>query len=159
MSASSAASAATAAEVVARIERLPVSWWQVKTRVIIGTATFFDAFDALAIASVLPALVPLWKLTPPQIGVLISAGFLGQLIGALFFGWIAERYGRITGMVWSIVTFAIMSLGLRLRLGLPVVSDIPADPGIWSRRRGADRRGLYQRTGQSEFTRPLCDAV
>src|SRR5246127_1745429 len=103
MSASSAA--ASAAEVVARIERLPVSWWQVKTRIIIGTATFFDAFDALVIASVLPALVPLWKLTPPQIGFLISSGFLGQLVGALFFGWIAERYGRITGMVWSIVTF------------------------------------------------------
>ena len=159
MSASSAAPAATAAEVVARIERLPVSWWQVKTRIIIGTATFFDAFDALAIASVLPALVPLWKLTPPQIGVLISAGFLGQLIGALFFGWIAERYGRITGMVWSIVTFAIMSLVCAFAWDYRVVSDIPADPGIWPRRRGADRRGLYQRTGQSEFARPLCDAV
>ena len=32
------------------------------------------------------------------------------MIGALFFGWIAERYGRITGMVWSIVAFAIISL-------------------------------------------------
>jgi putative MFS transporter len=52
----------------------------------------------------------MWKLTPPQIGLLISAGFLGQLVGALFFGWIAERYGRVTGMVWSIATFAIMSL-------------------------------------------------
>ena len=110
MSVNSAAPAATAAQVVARIERIPVSWWHVRTRIIIGTATFFDAFDALAIASVLPVLVPMWKLTPPQIGLLISAGFLGQLLGALFFGWIAERYGRINGMVWSIGTFAIMSL-------------------------------------------------
>lgn len=100
---------ATAEEIVARVERLPVSWWHVKTRIIIGVATFFDAFDALAIASVLPAIVPMWKLTPPQIGFLISAGFLGQLLGALFFGWIAEKYGRMTGMIWSIATFAIMS--------------------------------------------------
>lgn len=100
----------SAEEIVARVERLPVSWWHVKTRIIICVATFFDAFDALAIASVLPAIVPMWKLTPPQIGLLISSGFLGQLLGALFFGWVAEKYGRMTGMVWSIATFAIMSL-------------------------------------------------
>jgi putative MFS transporter len=101
---------ATTEDIVARVDRLPVSWWHVKTRIIIGVATFFDAFDALAIASVLPVLVPMWKLTPPQIGFLISSGFLGQLLGALFFGWIAEKYGRMTGMIWSIGTFAVMSL-------------------------------------------------
>src|SRR2546430_6148083 len=97
-------------DVVARIERLPTSWWHVKTGIIVGVATFFDAFDALAIATVLPVLAPLWKLTPPQIGILISAGFLGQLVGALLFGWVAERLGRMTAMVWSIATFAVMSL-------------------------------------------------
>jgi len=97
-------------DVVARIERLPTSWWHVKTRIIVGVATFFDAFDALAIATVLPVLAPLWKLTAPQIGILISAGFLGQLVGALLFGWVAERFGRMTAMVWSIATFAVMSL-------------------------------------------------
>ncbi len=61
--------------IVARLERLPTSWWQVKTRIIVGVATFFDAFDALAIASVLPVIVPLWKLAPQQIGLMISAGF------------------------------------------------------------------------------------
>src|SRR5262252_4685232 len=97
-------------DIVARLERLPASWWQVKARIIVGTATFFDAFDALAIASVLPVIVPAWKLSPQQIGFLISAGFAGQLLGALLFGWIAERFGRMTAMIWSIALFAAMSL-------------------------------------------------
>ena len=96
--------------IVARIERLPTSWWQIKARIIVGTATFFDAFDALAIASVLPVVAPLWKLTQPQTGFLISAGFLGQLVGALLFGWLAERHGRMTAMIWSIALFSVMSL-------------------------------------------------
>jgi MFS transporter, putative metabolite:H+ symporter len=97
-------------DIVARLERLPTSRWQVKARIIVGAATFFDAFDALVIASVLPVLVPLWKLAPQQIGLMISVGFAGQLVGALLFGWIAERYGRMTAMIWSIALFALMSL-------------------------------------------------
>ena len=97
-------------DVVARIERLPTSWWHVKTRIIVGVATFFDAFDALAIATVLPALVPMWQLSPQQVGFLISAGFVGQLVGALLFGWIGERFGRMPAMIWSVAIFAVMSL-------------------------------------------------
>jgi putative MFS transporter len=99
----------SAGEVAARIERLPVTAWQVRARIIIGTATFFDAFDALAIAYILPVIAPLWRLTPQEVGYLISAGFAGQLVGALFFGWVAERYGRMTSLVYSIATFAILS--------------------------------------------------
>src|SRR5258705_564807 len=98
-----------AGEVAGRIEPLPLSSWQVRTRIIIGTATFFDAFDALSIAYILPVIVPLWKLTPQETGFLISAGFFGQLFGALFFGWYAERYGRMKALVASIATFAILS--------------------------------------------------
>jgi MFS transporter, putative metabolite:H+ symporter len=97
-------------DIVGRIERLPTSWWQIRTRIIVGVATFFDAFDALAIASILPVVAPLWKLAPAQIGWLISAGFVGQLLGALVFGFIAERRGRIAAMVWSIALFSAMSL-------------------------------------------------
>ena len=109
-----ASARSTVDDIVARLERLPTSWWQVKARIIVGVATFFDAFDALAIASVLPVIVPLWKLTPPEIGVMISAGFLGQLLGALLFGWIAERYGRMNAMVGSIALFGVMSLACAL---------------------------------------------
>jgi putative MFS transporter len=105
-----AAGSGTVDDVVARIERLPISPWHVRTRIIIGVATFFDAFDALAIATVLPVLVPAWNLSNPQIGFLVSAGYFGQLLGALFFGWVAERYGRVRAMICSIPIFAVMSL-------------------------------------------------
>jgi len=110
MAGTSASRTASVDDIVARLERLPTSWWQVKARIIVGVATFFDAFDALAIATVLPVIVPLWKLAPQQIGFMISAGFVGQLIGALLFGWVAERYGRMTAMIWSIALFGVMSL-------------------------------------------------
>jgi putative MFS transporter len=111
---SSTSPAGTADNVVARIERIPTSWWHVRARIIVGVATFFDAFDALAIATVLPVLVPMWRLSQPQIGMMISAGFVGQLIGALLFGWVAERFGRMPAMIWSIATFAVMSLACAL---------------------------------------------
>jgi len=98
-------------DVVARIERLPISSWHVKARVIIGVATFFDAFDALAIAFVLPVIAPLWKLGAPQVGLMISIGYLGQLAGALLFGWMAQRLGLVKTMSWSVLLFALMSVG------------------------------------------------
>jgi putative MFS transporter len=103
-------SAATGPELILRLERIPISNWHLRARVIVGLATFFDAFDALAIATVVPALAPLWKLTPADIGPLISAGFLGQLIGALFFGWLADRIGRLHTAVLTVAIFGVMSL-------------------------------------------------
>lgn len=97
-------------DVAARIERMPFSSWHVKARVLIGTATFFDAFDALTIAQVLPVLKTLWSLSGPEIGLLISTGYLGQLVGALLFGAYAERWGRLLALVGAISLFAVMSL-------------------------------------------------
>ncbi|RAI43479.1 MFS transporter [Rhodoplanes roseus] len=107
-------SSATAAEIASRIERLPICSWHVKVRLVIGVATFFDAFDALTIAQVLPVLAPMWKLSGAQIGFLISVGYLGQLLGALFFGWLAERIGRVRAIALCIATFGSMSIACAL---------------------------------------------
>ncbi len=103
-----------------------------------GSATFFDAFDALAIAFVLPVLAVAWKLTPAQIGYLIGAGFAGQLVGALVFGWLAERIGRVRVASITVGIFALASLAcaaapsfgvlltLRLIQGLGLGGEVPA---------------------------------
>jgi putative MFS transporter len=141
--------------VVARIERLPTSWWHVKTRIIVGVATFFDAFDAIAIATVLPVLVPMWHLSPPQIGFMISAGFLGQLAGALLFGWIGERYGRMPAMIGSIAVFAVMSLvcafawnynslvAFRILQGIGLGGEVPVAATYISELTRAKNRGRF----------------
>ena len=39
----------TPGELVARLERIPSSRWHLRARVVMGSATFFDAFDALSL--------------------------------------------------------------------------------------------------------------
>jgi putative MFS transporter len=104
-----AAMPGTPSDVVARIERLPMSRWHLKVRAIVGIATFFDGFDALMIAYVLPILVPQWHLTGQQIGLMVSAGFVGQMVATLCFGVLAERYGRIRVLAASTAIFGLMS--------------------------------------------------
>src|SRR5262245_7164828 len=84
-----------AAGLIARLERVPFSRWHTKARVVVGSATFFDAFDALSLAFALPVLIGLWHITPSQTGLLISSSYGGQLIGALLFSTLAEKFGRI----------------------------------------------------------------
>jgi len=96
-------------QIAARMERLPLSRWHNKMRLVVGSANFSDAFDALTVAYVLPALIPLWHMAPTQIGALISIGYAGQVIGGLASGWLADKYGRVPLMVGNIVLFSLMS--------------------------------------------------
>jgi putative MFS transporter len=146
---------ATSADVLARIERLPLSSWQITTRIIVGAATFFDAFDALSIAYVLPVIVPLWKLTPGEIGALISFGFLGQLVGALVGGSLAERFGRRPVIVVAVLWFGMFSLAcgfawsyqsllvLRLLQGLGLGAEVPVAATYISELAKAGGRGRF----------------
>ena len=96
--------------IAARIERLPFTSWQLIVGVIIASAWFFDAVDALAIAYVLPVLNGLWKLAPSQTGMLIAAGYAGQTIGSIVAGSVAERWGRVPVLLMTLLLFSIMSL-------------------------------------------------
>jgi MFS transporter, putative metabolite:H+ symporter len=99
-----------AAALITRMEQVPTSRWFVRARVVMGSATFFDAFNALSIAFVLPILVPLWHITAPEVGIMIGASYVGQVVGALAFSWAAERYGRIPCAAAATAIYALMSL-------------------------------------------------
>ena len=121
---------ASAAALIARLERVPFSRWHLRARVIMGSATFFDAFDALSLAFVLPVLVPLWKISAVEIGWLIAAGYLGQFVGALLFGGLAERYGRVPSAAGATALMSIMSLACALAGNFPTLLVLRLIQGI-----------------------------
>jgi putative MFS transporter len=99
-----------AAQLMFRMENVPFSRWHTKARIIMGSATFFDAFDALSLAFVMPVLIGLWHLSPKDIGFLIAAGYVGQVVGALFFGWLAEHRGRVPSAALAVGIMSVMSV-------------------------------------------------
>jgi MFS transporter, putative metabolite:H+ symporter len=139
--------------IAARLERLPYSGWHVTIIAVLGVAIFFDSFDSLAIAYVLPVLVREWHIPPAHIGLLISSANFGQAVGALTFGWIAERIGRVSTARIAIAIFAVMSLVCaftanydqlivaRFIQGIGLGGEIPVASTYISEILRADRRG------------------
>lgn len=103
------------------MESVPFSRWHARARVVMGSATFFDAFNALSLAFALPILIRTWRLSPEQSGLLIGSSYLGQLLGALLFGGLAERCGRIRSAATGIAIMAVMTLACALAGSLPAL--------------------------------------
>ncbi len=156
MTGSATASGADRAEgLLARMEAVPFGRWHRKPRIVIGTATFFDAFDALSLAFALPVLVMLWDIAPAQIGILISASYVGQLIGALAFSNIAEKHGRIRGATAAVTIMSVMSLAcvfagnfqmlllLRFLQGIGIGGHMPVAAAYISELSRAQGRGRF----------------
>ena len=151
-------------QIAARIERLPLSTWHLKILIPIGTGWFFDAFDALAIAYVLPVLIGLWKLTPPDIGALIAVGYFGQVIGSIFFGWLAERIGRVPCTLYTMLLFSVMSFAcafawdlrsleaMRFVQGIGLGGEIPIMASYIGEFAASKRRGRFALGYQLLFT-------
>lgn len=143
------------AELVARLERLPVTRRLMLIRVIVGVATFFDAYTVLAIAFAMPQLVSEWKLTPTEVGLILAAGYVGQLFGAVIFGSLAERFGRLKILFFTIVLFVSMDIAclfawsgasmmlFRFLQGLGTGGEVPVASAYINEFIGAEKRGRF----------------
>jgi MFS transporter, putative metabolite:H+ symporter len=141
--------------VIARLERLPIARELTVARIVIGSATFFDAYTVLAIAYAMPVLAGEWNLTPGQIGAIISAGYVGQIFGALFFGWLAERIGRLNVLLITVVVFTSMDFAclfawnatsmmtFRFVQGIGTGGEVPVASAYMNEFVSAKRRGRF----------------
>jgi MFS transporter, putative metabolite:H+ symporter len=114
-------SATEGASLLIRMEQVPFSRWHMNARLVMGSATFFDAFNALSLAFALPSLIRLWHISPKQSGLLISASYVGQLAGALVFSALAEKVGRIRGTTAAIAIMSVMSFGCAMAGDFPAL--------------------------------------
>src|SRR6476469_4305603 len=111
--------------VPARLDPLPWSGFHWRVVIALGITWVLDGLEVTLVGSLAGAIhqSPSLALTSTQIGLTASAYLVGAVIGALGFGWLADRIGRrrlffvtlfvymlasiATGFAWNFWSFAL----------------------------------------------------
>jgi len=107
-------------------------WRPVHTKILValGLGWMLDAFEVTLVGNVLPILRHVWSLGALESTLAISLWLAGILIGALVFGWAADRFGRrrlfvSTLLLYAAATFAAaFSVNFWMFLVLRVIAAI-----------------------------------
>ncbi len=72
-----------------------------------GLGILFDSLDVGILSFVMAALILAWKLAPETIGLLGSINLVGMAIGAALAGTLADRYGRRTVFLVTLLIYSL----------------------------------------------------
>ncbi|OWR28351.1 MFS transporter [Saccharibacillus sp. O23] len=75
----------------------------------VGMSWFFDAMDVALISFVAAALAKEWLLKPQELGVLTAINSVGMALGAACAGILADRFGRKSVLLWTLLIFSLAS--------------------------------------------------
>ncbi|EKD92240.1 MAG: hypothetical protein ACD_29C00103G0002, partial [uncultured bacterium] len=118
-----------------------------------GIGFFTDAYDLFIIGIVTSLLVPLWHLTTMQIALLNGAALASAAFGAIFFGFVADRYGRkkfygyevlvlfLGALLSAAASSFIWLLITRLIVGFGIGGDYPSSAVVISENATRKNRG------------------
>lgn len=102
------------AEIPARLDRLPVLAPHILWITILTANLALQYYDNALFAYVIPAIVENAGLTLGQVGMVSTAFFLGMVIGGLFGGRLADRFGRRSILVWGTVLYSLGAIATGL---------------------------------------------
>ncbi|AUI72740.1 MFS transporter [Companilactobacillus alimentarius] len=81
---------------------------------VIGTAWLFDAADVALLSFIMPLIKKEWFLNDNQIGLVSSITTVGMMVGAILFGYLADKFGKKNIIIITLLIFSISNLVLAL---------------------------------------------
>jgi len=97
-------------DIQALIDAKPVSSLQKRLLFLCFLVIAIDGFDTAIIGFIAPAVRTEWGLAVAQLGPLFASGLFGLMLGAFAVGPLADRCGRKTMLVASMIAFGAASL-------------------------------------------------
>ena len=92
------------------LDSSPFTSYQALVGILCFCCTLLDGFNLTVIGVAVPKIAEYLRVTPPALGVAMSAGQLGPLIGAAVLGMLADRVGRRRMLVACAFTFGLFTL-------------------------------------------------
>ncbi len=87
----------------------PFSPYQVWVCFLCFCITFIEGFDLMVIGVTMPAIAAFLHSKPGALGLAVSAGQVGPLVGAIVLGMLADRFGRKWTLIVSAIIFGIFT--------------------------------------------------
>src|SRR6476619_5811689 len=103
-------SSARAVDVQAFLNEHPFSPFQWLIFALCFCVVLLDGFDTAAIGYIAPSLITEWGVERPALAPVLSAALFGLAFGALSSGPLADRLGRKTVLVGSVLVFGLACL-------------------------------------------------
>jgi putative MFS transporter len=88
-----------------RQESLTANQWKIFAAATVGD--MLDFFDFYLIGFVLAFIIGGWQLTYGQSGAILLSSGIGAPIGSLFWGWMADKIGRRSVMILTVLNFTL----------------------------------------------------
>lgn len=85
-----------------------------KLLMVIGTAWLFDAADVALLSFIMPLIKKEWLLNDNQIGLVSSITTVGMMLGAILFGYMADKFGKKNIVIITLLIFSVSNLVLAL---------------------------------------------
>jgi len=123
-------SAAGAVDVQALIDEHPLTAWQWLVFGMCFIIVLLDGFDTAAIGYIAPSLIKEWGVTKPMLGPVLSAALFGLATGALGAGPVADKLGRKSVLVISVLIFGLASLASSFAGNLSTLSALRFVTGL-----------------------------
>lgn len=101
------------ADIRQRVAKSPMSAHQIAAIVVCVGLNMLDGFDVLVMSFTAAGVSAEWKLSGAQLGMLLSAGLVGMAAGSLFLAPRADRFGRRTIVMTSVL---IVGIGMMLSI-------------------------------------------
>lgn len=100
----------TAASIGARLDRMPIGPVHRRLTAVIGVGLLFDTFENNLSGTIGKVLQGAFALDATTLKFVLASTFLGQFLGSLVVGRIADRYGRRRAFLLNLGLYSVFSL-------------------------------------------------